>query len=260
MTAANFQLAVGSLNFMSPRMGAVVDPTLSSPTYQKNRTWTQKAYMGIMGYQTHNPPIAALERWEEAGDCWCASAPKGNKRAPSLSEIEDGSDDLDPSTFLPPRAQIAVVLTRAIHPTGITIDHVPRGSTLDIRSAPKLMELWAEVPYPLRHQNIIDAASAMFNAEEVRPESKRWEGEGIPDSYVLISRWRYDIFSPEYIQFHDLSMKLGIWGVTTKKVIVRAVTNWGQGHTCFYRIRLHGVPADCVQGDPGQCVPVVVPQ
>lgn len=120
--ARNAELALKSVNYFSTGLGAVTNPYLTSPTHKRQQPnmlaslWTKMPfYDGPQQY----PPSAALEKWDEVTDCWCAA-----------ESSEKG------------KAQVGVIMPSRIIPTSLTIEHIPAQGTLDIASAPKDFEVW----------------------------------------------------------------------------------------------------------------------
>lgn len=200
---ANTELALKSINFFSPTLGAIVDPYLTSPTQLKQMTLAQSLFTRPK-WKSARPPIAALQRWEEAGDAWCA--------APS----DKG------------KAQIAVLLPHAIYPKKVTVEHVPKEGTPDPKSAPKNMELWVE----------IRDAEERERVGELAPKCD--EHSSLPTSYVCIGQFEYNIQGVNHVQTFPLAVDTELARVPINKAVVRVTENWGRDWTCLYRLRLHG--------------------
>ncbi|KAK5001407.1 hypothetical protein LTR28_012681, partial [Elasticomyces elasticus] len=122
----NAEIALKTVNFFSAATGAVVDPYLTSPTqYKRQKKFLGRVYANMPWMPTPHPPVAALERWDEATDCWCAS---------HATTPEDRRA----------KAQIGVLMPRTVYPTKLVVEHVPAMGTLDIAAAPRELELWIE--------------------------------------------------------------------------------------------------------------------
>ncbi|KAI4726979.1 hypothetical protein E4T49_05225 [Aureobasidium sp. EXF-10728] len=217
--ARNTELRLHSVNFFSHTLGATVHPKYTSPTHprQLGGVW-QWVNRNLYDYQGrgHPSPSRVLTPWEEPSDCWCAAA----------------SNDKG-------KAQIGVIIPRAMNPTSITIEHMPSTGTLDIGAAPREFEIWVR-------SRISGAASRLYN-------SHLGCGEAPESSLVCIGKASYDIHALNHVQNFDLEDVNGEIGFVDFAVI-RVINNWGQDWTCIYRIRLHGEPepADVKSGELGE--------
>ncbi|KAL1597955.1 hypothetical protein SLS60_008443 [Paraconiothyrium brasiliense] len=119
---ANIELQHGKANYFSTGLGANIISGITSPTLAPNTAPFQRFLHRIVAPK-NNPPLTALQKWDEPGDCWCAATPK---------------------------AQLAISLGEPMFPTQLTIEHLPRSSapSEDIASAPQNVELWVESPEP----------------------------------------------------------------------------------------------------------------
>ncbi|KAH0349993.1 hypothetical protein KCU81_g2668, partial [Aureobasidium melanogenum] len=217
--ARNTELRLRSVNFFSHALGATVHPRYTSPTHprQLGGVW-QWVNRNLYDYQGrgHPSPSRALTAWDEPSDCWCAAA----------------SDDKG-------KAQIGVIIPRAMIPTSITIEHMPTTGTLDIGAAPREFEVWVRT-----------------RAGAGAPQSYNSHlgcGEAPEPGLVCIGKASYDIHALNHVQNFDLEDIDGATGFVDFAVI-RVINNWGQDWTCIYRIRLHGEPepAELKSGDSGE--------
>lgn len=206
---ANSELAIKKVNFFSTGIGARVDPLLTSPTQTKPMTLKSRLYTSLFFLPARHPPITALERWEEASDCWC-SAPNRDQG----------------------KAQLAVNMAQTIFPTQVTIEHIPKEGTLDPLSAPKWMELWVEIVDRERRGAVLKSWNEINSEECSHP--------GVGKNFACIGRFRYDIHASNHIQTFDLELDLAAHNVQVSKAVIRVVENWGRDWTCIYRIRMHG--------------------
>ncbi|KAI5248571.1 hypothetical protein E4T43_01358 [Aureobasidium subglaciale] len=204
--ARNTELRLRSVNFFSHTLGATVHPRYTSPTHPRQLGglwhWVNRNLHDFQG-RGHPSPFRVLTPWEEPSDCWCAAA----------------SDDKG-------KAQIGVMMPRAMKPTSITIEHMPSTGTLDIGAAPREVEIW------VRRQADIGAPQA-YNSH---PDC----GEPPEAGLVCVGKAAYDINAINHIQNFDLEANEAIGFVDF--AIIRVINNWGQDWTCIYRIRLHGEP------------------
>ena len=119
------------INYFSKGTGAVVEPYRTSPTKHKKFTLLQTIFLGPLSplspfgglakYQS-NPPIEALQSWEEQGDCWCSAG--------------------HPNSF----TQITVQTGRKIVPETIVVEHPLSSALTTAENTPRNMELWALDP------------------------------------------------------------------------------------------------------------------
>ncbi|KAI9848038.1 MAG: hypothetical protein M1837_001140 [Sclerophora amabilis] len=218
----NTDTALKKVNFFSPGLGAVIDPYLTSPTYVKPHTFTQRSLSSALnlGIRKPNPPATALEPWNDNGDCWCSPSESG-------------------------MAQIAVLLPRTIYPSEVTIDHIPIDATLDIRSAPRQIEVFAQIKDRTARQD------ALHLAEKKVPEPMRSNKDDLLDeSWVRIGFAIYDIFSINHIQTFPIQANLGLVNAGVNKLVVRSRANWGSPqHVCLYRVRIHGELVNKAEGN-----------
>ncbi|CZR63446.1 uncharacterized protein PAC_13343 [Phialocephala subalpina] len=205
------------VNHFSPATGAVVNPYLTSPTYVSPKSdvffftkWMRAAIQNPI--PAPNPPSAALTRWEEFGDCWCAP----------LTEQGDGFG-----------ASLEVIVGTLLYPDTWVIEHLPSSATLNPGSAPRDVELLAYIP-DMDTYNAVKSAS-----EELFP---RAEAEDLPFQYVRIAGGTYDIDGP-VAQLFNVQVDMRSFGADVSKLVVRATTNWGGAlvpYTCLYRVKMFG--------------------
>ncbi|KAI7382918.1 hypothetical protein KC336_g18494, partial [Hortaea werneckii] len=204
----NVQNALHSVNFLSPALGARVNPHETSSTYYPPR----KGLFGGSAYLSGvRSPIEALSKWDEPGECWCAA----NSTAKGKGQ-----------------AQITVHLGEKIWPGWLTIEHMPADGTLHIDAAPRDWELWL----PAR-----DKQHAQETTRILREDFIHCTGTPPSDKHVCVATGRYDIHGSNWVQSFTLyGERLEELGFATDKVTFRVNTNWGADHTCIYRLRLTG--------------------
>ena len=219
------------INWFAPGNDAMVNHHLTSPAYdpfhchdgyKSKASWAW--IKGQKGLCTHiNPAAVALEPWSEPREHYCAPPSYG-------------------------RLQLTIMLPRAISPTEIVVEHLPKGAALTIGEAPKEFELWIQVADTELFEGVtqaIDRVAPSVNEDSSDPQStKRVESgveSSIPDDYVRVGRWTYDIWGPEHIQTFKIPVSLSDLGVKTQNIMIRVNSNWGDyGSTCIYRTRLYG--------------------
>lgn len=196
------------INYCSTGNGAVIDPYLTSPTKQKQFNSLQKLFIstvGIQKYQSH-PPSEALRAWEEVGDCWCAAAAHGY-------------------------AQLGVLMREMIYPTEVVVEHAPSATSPTPGTAPKELEVWADFSH-LSAAEFVDAGLDKLAHDAI-----------LPTTFARIGTMTYKAGEDvPHIQTFTLDINQDLKKHATQKVVFRATSNYGAEHTCFYRVRLHGVP------------------
>jgi SUN domain-containing protein 1/2 len=203
---ANYELTLKKPNYFSTGIGAFIEPGYTSSTF--DNTSNPLARMVRPRVTTPNPPKAALTKWEEFGDCWCA-APNPMKGY----------------------ARLGVSIPRRMSPKQVTVEHAPMSMspTGNINNAPRNIELWAETDQPIKqiykqsHNKCLDPADL--------------RGRG----YVCLGTFKYNIHASNHVQTFDLDAELS---APTNRVVVQVTSNWGAPNTCIYRVRLHGDDAE----------------
>lgn len=208
--------ALRTVNFFSPGLGARVDPHLTSPTYSYNAglPWYGKLLTQVAPTVTirPNPPIAALQRWEEATDCWCAAP------SPNLG-----------------KAQVTVIMNQKIFPERLVIEHMPASGTLHIAAAPRELEIWAETRSAAEADRIHQVM-----AETVPLSDELKCGDAPSPSYICIGKGKYDIHKHNFVQTIPMFVNTQDMAIGVDKVTVRVKSNWGAAFTCVYRLRMVG--------------------
>ncbi|KAK3715010.1 hypothetical protein LTR37_007500 [Vermiconidia calcicola] len=205
----NLHEALHEVNWFSVGMGSRINPLHTSPTAARPQNWIAYIY-NLMNprYIPPNSPLTALTTWDEAADCWCAN----------LSATRS--------------AQVAVQINKKIYPITLVVEHVPAKGTIDIQAAPKDIEIWADVGNKTeveRFQKVLDANKVWLNC-----------GEAPAESFLCVHTGVYDIHKPNHVQSFTIALGETEIGLATDRMVVRASSNWGAEHTCFYRLRMTG--------------------
>ncbi|KAK7188149.1 hypothetical protein DPSP01_001691 [Paraphaeosphaeria sporulosa] len=197
---ANIELQYGKANYFSTGLGARPIQRITSPTLSPKTAFLKNVYHRVVAPKI-NPPLTALQTWDEPGDCWCA-APDESKSG---------------------KAQLGIELGEPMYPTQLTIEHLPRSSapSEDIRSAPQNVELWVKSNEPPMERFAFDGERC----------------EDGPEGWQCLGKVRYDRNGANHVQTFLLD---GEAQEPIKKVMLRVTSNWGADHTCLYRVRLHG--------------------
>lgn len=208
---ANYELHLTKPNYFSPGLGATIDPDLSSVTFNKKSGRIAGLARRLSWVPDRNPPIAALTKWEEPGDCWCSASS-------------------DPAS--PGQAQLAVRVPRLVIPKQVTVEHVPMSMmpARKINNAPRDMELWVQTNRPIK---------PYYSHREVSCRSAPPESAG--GKWKCLGSFKYNIHASNHLQTFDLS---GEPSEPVSRVILRVTSNWGASHTCLYQVRLHGTDAE----------------
>jgi SUN domain-containing protein 1/2 len=205
---ANYELNLKKPNYFSTGLGAVIEPARTSSTFDDSPTWLASKVKSSTRGATANPPRAALTKWEEFGDCWCA-APNPIKGY----------------------ARLGISLPRPVYPKQVTVEHAPMSMspTGNVNNAPRNIELWAETDQPIKHHY------GQHRNTCLDPADLRGRG------YVCLGTFKYNIHASNHVQTFDLDAELSI---PTSRVVVQVTSNWGAANTCIYRLRLHGDDAE----------------
>jgi hypothetical protein len=264
---------VHKVNFLSVALGALVDPSNTSPTLGSKLGAPTRAILWLAPFASkgivRSPqlPVSALTPWEEVGDCWCSASRNGT-------------------------TQLSVLLGRDIVAEELVVEHIPAGASLEPEAAPRTIELWARFKVN-RHETPVKAKPTLeakpgrgffsvFGDATVSSEppatqapSSRETGLGgflIPgigslhelimdllrrsnpfepetaysddpilgENFYRIGRMEYDIHSPDNVQAFKLNTIVDVSTIRIDKVVFRVTSNWGAKHTCIYRFKLHG--------------------
>ncbi len=195
--------------------GARVNPYLSTPTYvQSPRRLLSRLtsyVLGGVGSTWGHRPVMAIIPDTNLGMCWAFAGSQG---------------------------QLGVHLARRASITAFSIDHIAISGSHDGSTAPKLIELWAEID----DDRARDAIRANNSA------SGRTESSAPAPMYVRIAEGVYDIHSTMPIQTFPVYATAKHYNVAIVNVVGRILENWGsKKYTCLYRFRVHGV---AVQTEP----------
>lgn len=203
---ASYELNLKKPNYFSTGLGALVEPWRTSSTFDNGSSSLASLLIGRT--RRANPPKAALTRWEDFGDCWCA-APNPMRGY----------------------ARLGVSLPRYVYPKQVTVEHAPMSMSPNgnIGNAPRNMELWAETGQPIKQHY------GQGHNECLDPGDLKGHG------YVCLGTFKYNVHASNHVQTFDLEAELS---VPTSRVVVQVTSNWGAPNTCIYRVRLHGDDAE----------------
>ncbi|KIW97845.1 uncharacterized protein Z519_01429 [Cladophialophora bantiana CBS 173.52] len=209
---------IPKVNYFSPNNGAMVEPRLTSPTMQKPLTLARRVLLRMLlstRYVTR-PPITALTPWQDAGDCWCASAVPGDNQ-------EQGHETL----------RLGVRVIEMIYPTEVVIENYPSAGSMLPGSTPKTIELWADF------EQLDSLEWEKLNIRSMQGVT----GNPFGPTYALLGKMEYDASSEaSHVQSFPLDVNQGSLAYGAQNFVVRVIGNYGAEFTCLYRVRLHGVP------------------
>lgn len=212
--------SLNTVNFFEPGLGATVVPKLTSSTQKlPTRSWSQ--YLWSYHELILIPqfaPIEALTHLLDASSCWCA-APSADKKG---------------------KAQISIKTPLRFYPDTLVIEHIPTSGTLDISTAPKTFEVWAEL-------ESVEAVAQMRRkiAHFVgNDRSAECSDQGPTDKFLCVYRGEYDIHFANPVQAFKLWYPIERLDLATDLISVRVTENWGGPWTCLYRLRMTGSRTD----------------
>lgn len=209
---ANYELHLTKPNYFSPGLGAMVDADMSSVTFDNHSGRLAQLIRRFSGGPRPNPPIVALSKWEEPGDCWCSA-------------------NQDPAS--PGQAQLTIRIPNPVVPKQVTVEHVPMSMmpARKVSNAPRDMELWVQTNTPIKpyysHREV--------SCRSAPPESDQG------GAWKCLGSFKYNVHASNHLQTFDLS---GEPSEAVSRFVLRVTSNWGASHTCLYQIRLHGADTE----------------
>lgn len=237
------QAEIRQINWLSQIVGANVILGLTSPAISANTTiksswWSQLWYGNSL--PTGPGPDAALlpQKRDELNPTYCVEKQEGRVKL-----------------------QLAVSLRRYITPTQLIIEHWPKSEVgsfhklISAATAPKEVELWVynerartqksdigELQWEVEDHFPNHRVNEAGVEKKLRLELHSPNDVDYADSWLMVGRWKYDVYSIHNVQKFLIPFDLEAYNVSTKSVVVRVNSNWGSSYaTCLLRARLHGI-------------------
>jgi SUN domain-containing protein 1/2 len=207
--------------------GAAVIPSLTSETYALRPRGVGGAVLGLVtghGYAVGRPPVTALHHELHLGHCWPFAGAQG---------------------------QLGVKLAAPVRVDAVSVDHVAKEVALDMRTAPRDMELWALVEGEENVARVREYLAERARARAAGEDDDDADDEAHPAElprdalYLRLARFAYDAHAAQNVQTFAVPERVRALGVDTGVVALRVRDNWGHpDFTCVYRVRVHGERAD----------------
>ncbi|KAF9872309.1 hypothetical protein CkaCkLH20_10136 [Colletotrichum karsti] len=205
------------VNYLTVGGGTIIDPMHTSPNFKPKF----KGPIGSAAWMDSTrrspfilPPSKTQLRWEDDGECWC-----GEKAIDKQGR--------------PLGVFISYLISHEIVPQHLVVEHILPSATWNAEARPKELEVWAYITEINLRSRVEDFSASHFPSN---PREK-W----LEDGWIKISQFTYESNDASGgIHVHQLSPELVTLGAATDHIIIRAVSNHGADHTCFYRNRLFG--------------------
>ncbi|CDO76816.1 hypothetical protein BN946_scf185033.g13 [Trametes cinnabarina] len=140
------------------------------------------------------------------------------------------------STTVP--SQVGLSTPMLIHPTNVTIDHIPRELAVDIGRAPRRMTLWGVVDGKPNHAHYKSIIAA-------RGKTGGSKAPSLTSGHIFLSLacFEYDINADLHVQTFPVSQDIIDSGMDFGVFVLELLDDWGASSVCLYRVRIHGTPA-----------------
>ncbi|RPD69587.1 hypothetical protein L226DRAFT_471403, partial [Lentinus tigrinus ALCF2SS1-7] len=126
--------------------------------------------------------------------------------------------------------QVGIRLPHVIHPSSVTIDHLPKEILQDIGQAPRRMRLWGTLDGDVNAQLYGEALDQLH------------EGPPITEGYTFVhlADFEYDVYADHPIQTFPVQAHVYEKRLHIGVFVIELLDNWGSQETCLYRLRIHG--------------------
>jgi hypothetical protein len=222
------------VNYFTLGNGAIIDMSLTSPTWnppRKSSEFGSTDWTNQLAPRFSNAHFAALINWDDAGECWCG----GGKEIDIHGETNHRSKKTIPTASDNP-VDIVIKLPETVTPEVLVIEHIDPAATLDPASMPKDMEVWIHVEEHSRRRRVLDFMEVQFPGTD-----RDFNQPQLLRGFLQIGAFTYEHDrATNGVQVYRFSEELAKMDITTDQVLIRAATNHGANHTCFYRVRFYG--------------------
>ncbi len=134
-------------------------------------------------------------------------------------------------------SQVGLSTPALIHPTNVTIDHIPRELTADIGRAPRRMNLWGVVDGKTNHARYKSVVAARGRRTPTAPLLTSGH------VFLNLASFEYDIAAETHIQTFPVSQDVMESHMDFGVFVLEIMDDWGAQKVCLYRVRIHGIPA-----------------
>ncbi|KAI4205372.1 MAG: hypothetical protein LQ350_000413 [Teloschistes chrysophthalmus] len=216
------------INYFSTRHSPIVQPHLTSPTWEGLRRCDPDGIIGRLrllwypyepacpGGEFSSSPSTVFGPWtEDSGPSWCAAPGDG-------------------------KLQITTFLSAPMTPTELVVEFPPSSSEIVPKKvpAPKEFELWMAVRDDAVRESIGEAAEVAHGPFSSGEDT--YGNRALPREFVPIGRWTYDYPAGHPTQI--FRPHIDLTGTQTHTLVVRVNSNWANNpFTCLYRLRMHGI-------------------
>ena len=167
----------------------------------------------------------------------------GKARPPPSQSFPDKAFNDDPRVgncwlFPGTSGQIGFQLAKMIHPTHVSIDHIPVEIALDVGRAPRNMFIWGAIDGAFNqaiYRNITETVSI---SSTFVSQPKIAHGH----TFMRLASFEYDIRAPTHVQTFSMEQYIVESDMYFGVMVLEIAGNWGGDHTCLYRVRVHGDP------------------
>ncbi len=162
--------------------------------------------------------------------------PGGSADAAITDNIHVGNCWLFPGSS----AQLGLKLSEMIHPTHVSIDHIPVEIAADIGQAPRTMVLWGSVDGSLNESYLREATRSLAILSPKLRGRTSPKVTGPDHTYIPLAHFDYDVRAPSNVQTFTMEEYVLDSDLYSGVYVLEILDNWGGQSTCLYRVRIHG--------------------